>query len=402
MESKPFKFRRVHEIAGAFVFVLLALFLTLVVVSGRLQGWFEPKRIFEVMLPREGIRGLRPGSEVHILGERVGRVRSIELRVGDERLGARGFGEVNPDAIQLVAVLQVRGDRVVFIGEESVAMLKADLGGFGAAYLDITRGSTPIDEERRSLPLQRELEGTGDLNDMAGEVRDALIPAIEQVRETSREIAVLAQSLSAPSGNLQQSIAGLTALLEQINGGEGTLTMLLDDADLSRQVRQTSLELSEAVEVMAKLLERLDAGEGAVGVLVSDLEAAEDMRAFLSASEEASRRANEVLGDFGRATDGLPSAVDSSNAALAEIGEAAVGLQEAIEDYERVAEAFQRHWLIRRFVEEDEAEEMAGSEKARERGGLFRGRGGGERTKGAEDPEELRQRGASRGLGLKR
>jgi len=93
------------------------------------------KRLYDVVLPESGTSGIRQGSEVRILGARAGSVRSVELR--DKKTGRPpGKRDVDPRRLQLVAVLELRGDYTVFVGQESKVYLKTGLGGLGAAYIE--------------------------------------------------------------------------------------------------------------------------------------------------------------------------------------------------------------------------------------------------------------------------
>ena len=85
--------------------------------------------------------GIRPGSDVRVIGSQVGHVRSIILSTGDELKPIEAFEEVDPNDIRIVAVLGVKGDFAKFIGPDSKAVLKFDLGGLGSAYFDISRGT---------------------------------------------------------------------------------------------------------------------------------------------------------------------------------------------------------------------------------------------------------------------
>ena len=72
----PFKFRRVKEITGTFVLVVVAMLIAAVVWTGRSQSWFRSNVTLRIVLPEDGAAGIRQGSEVYFLGTRVGTVRS--------------------------------------------------------------------------------------------------------------------------------------------------------------------------------------------------------------------------------------------------------------------------------------------------------------------------------------
>src|ERR1041385_1887887 len=82
--EKQFKFRRVNEITGTFVLVVVALLVAAVVWTGRSQRWFKSNVTLRIILPEAGAAGIRQGSEVYFLGTRVGSVSDVivDLRTG--------------------------------------------------------------------------------------------------------------------------------------------------------------------------------------------------------------------------------------------------------------------------------------------------------------------------------
>src|ERR1051326_2506957 len=73
----PFKFRRVNEITGTFVLVVVAVLIATVFWTGRSQRWFSRNVTLRIVLPEAGAAGIRQGSEVHFLGTRVGTVSDV-------------------------------------------------------------------------------------------------------------------------------------------------------------------------------------------------------------------------------------------------------------------------------------------------------------------------------------
>lgn len=351
MIEKPFKFRWDHEIAGAFVLIVVLLAAVLVLVTGRLQGWFEKQSWYEVVLPREGVEGIRAGSEVRILGSRAGRVRSVELRRAGGETKLRGVWEVEPDEIDLVAVLEVRGDRSVFVGAESRAVVRKDLAGFGASYVEITRGSSKREEGDRRLPLTRETDVTNEVTAIVRELQEAMLPAVEQVGEAYLAVESLATVLADPGGDFQKAMASLQEVMSAVNRGDGALGMLLREEQPAEDLEVTLAEMRKAVSVLREVLDDFEEGEGAAGLLFRDEEVREQVKSAVAHTEETAA--------------GLPATVRATRATVAEIQQAAEGLQEGLKEYEYVAEALQRHWILRRFVVRDGEE--TGDKSLRER-----------------------------------
>src|SRR6185295_7579077 len=75
--ERRFKFRRVNEITGTFVLVIVALLIAAVVWTGRSQRWFRSNVNLRIALPAAGAAGIRQGSEVYFLGTLVGSVSDV-------------------------------------------------------------------------------------------------------------------------------------------------------------------------------------------------------------------------------------------------------------------------------------------------------------------------------------
>jgi len=75
--EEEFKFRRVHEIAGTFVLVIVALLIAGIIWTGHSQRWFKSRVPLRIVLPETGAAGIRQGSEVYFLGTLVGSVYDV-------------------------------------------------------------------------------------------------------------------------------------------------------------------------------------------------------------------------------------------------------------------------------------------------------------------------------------
>ena len=80
-------FRYVNEVVGALVVVAVALFVAAILQAGVLRAWFDPPLPLRVLLPPDGLSGLAAGSEVELLGTRVGMVKRIVVEP-DQRMHA--------------------------------------------------------------------------------------------------------------------------------------------------------------------------------------------------------------------------------------------------------------------------------------------------------------------------
>ncbi len=355
--EKPFRFRHVNEIAGAFVIVAAVLLALGIILSGQVQGWFQATRIYRVVLPDAGTMGIKPGSEVKILGSRAGSVERIELRHKETEERLYDVSSIDPERVDLVAVMRVRSDRVVFVGLDSQAILRYDLGGFGAPFFEISRGVIPRKKSDELLELKLEKDVKDGLTLQVENIGQALIPAIRQIEQTSEKIGGLADNLSNPEGDFQQALSAINRVTGRVNRSEGVAGVLINDDDAAQQLRDTlanfaaaSSEIGQSVAALNSLLSGLEKGEGAAGALFNDQKLADQLRRTIGEVEIASREINKSL-------TALPPMLNSTNSAVGEFTEAARVMQDALKEYEILGEALQRHWLVRKQVDKVEAEQ---------------------------------------------
>src|SRR5438874_3607907 len=122
--SQRFKFRRVNELTGTFVLLVVAVLIAAVVWTGRSQRWFKSNVTLRIVLPETGAAGIRQGSEVYFLGTLVG-------SVSDVLVDASG---------RMAAEASIRYDFFRFVRADSSAVVKKKFGVAGDSFFEITRG----------------------------------------------------------------------------------------------------------------------------------------------------------------------------------------------------------------------------------------------------------------------
>ncbi len=297
--KERFQFRRVNEITGTFVLIVVAALIAVVVWTGRSQRWFKSNVMVRISLPEAGAAGIRQGSEVYFLGTLVGTVSDIVL---DEK--GRIEAETN-----------IRRDFFRFVRADSSAVVKRKFGVAGDSFFEISRGEgQPLPEENASIVCTEQFQS-------------ALEAAVEQVR---RE-AMLA--------------------LKKVNGGLDTWTTL------GSNLITTRARLDQLVGRMDDLVTDVQAGKGTVGRLMTDTALADEAQHLLVQASEAMSELQGVVTNLHdtveNVRDGttrLPEITDS----VADGTKALTGLflqsQASMREMERLIEAMQRHWLLRKYV----------------------------------------------------
>jgi phospholipid/cholesterol/gamma-HCH transport system substrate-binding protein len=297
--AERFKFRCVNEITGTFVLIVVAVLIAAVLWTGRSQRWFKSNVTLRIALPEAGAAGIRQGSEVYFLGTLVGSVSDV---VVDEQGG-------------MEAQTKIRRDFFRFVRADSSAVVKKKFGVAGDSFFEITRGEgRPLPEKNASIVCNEQLPSV-------------LEAAVEQVRSEALR------------------------LMKNINGGLDTWTKL--GADLG-ETRQHLDQLAIRLERMAG---NVEAGKGTAGQLITGDAIANEAREFLT-------RANETMGELQGVVTNLNVAVaniQAGTARLPEITDAVAnetkdlpGLveqtQSSMRELERLIEAMQRHWFLRKYV----------------------------------------------------
>ena len=298
MEER-FKFRRVHEITGTFVLVVLAVLIAAVLWTGRSQRWFKGHVTLHIVLPEGGAAGIRQGSEVYFLGTLVGTVSGVEV---DEK----GHME---------ARVNIRRDFFLFVRADSSAVVKRKFGVAGDSFFEITRGEgKPLPEKNASIACKEQFQS-------------ALESAVEEVRGEAMLV------------------------LKKVNGALDTWTRL--GADLG----ETRAHVDQIAVRVEKIAADVEAGKGTIGKLLTET-------ALVDEAQKLLVQANEAMGQLRGAVTNLNVAakqVRDGTAALPEITDTVAnevkelpGLvqqtQTSMRELERLVEAIQRHWLVRKYV----------------------------------------------------
>lgn len=298
--EQRFKFRRVNEITGAFVLIVIALLVATVIWTGRSQRWFKSNVTLRIALPEAGAAGIRQGSEVYFLGTRVGSVADVIVDPGTGRMEA----EAN-----------IRSDFFRFVRADSSAIVKKKFGVAGDSFFEIARGEgAPLPERNASIVCSNQFQS-------------ALESAIDEIRSEAMLV------------------------LKKTEGGLDTWTQLGTDLRESRQ------RLDQLTARLEKITAGVEQGEGTVGKLLTNPSLADEATNLLA-------RANQTMSDLQGVVTNLNAAVknvQTGTERLPEITEAAAneardlpGLvqqtQTSMRELERLIEAMQRHWLVRKYV----------------------------------------------------
>ena len=275
---KPFKFRYVNEMVGGFVILVVALLIIGIVVAGHAQRWFESVHKVEIVFPPEGSLDLQKGSEVYILGTRVGAVD--EITVADDG--------------SMAGRISVRGQFFRFVRADSQAIVRKKFGIAGDAYIEVTKGTGAELSKGQALICLKDVEIMETIQNLVQQFRDATLPAIEQLRKAVEEYTNLAADLRKPEGNLQQLLTHLNKIAEGLEKGEGMVGQVLRNPATAEQLRSIMAKiessLTDVKKVMSDIEESADIVKGEMqdvpGVVLQTRQTMEETEKLITAIQK--------------------------------------------------------------------------------------------------------------------
>jgi len=297
--KRRFRFRRANEITGTFVLIVIAALIAAVLWTGHSQRWFKSRVALRIALPAAGAAGIRQGSEVYFLGTLVGSVSDLVV-------DATG---------RMAAEVNIRRDFFRFVRADSSAAVKMKFGVAGDSYFEITRGQgDPLPEKNATIVCKEQFQS-------------ALEAAVEQIR------------------------AQTTALLAKASAGLETWTVL------GTNLIATQGRLEELAGRLNNIASGIEQGKGTAGKLITDTALADEAQNLLvqanemmSALKSTETNLNVAVGNLRNGTERLPEITDAVAGEMKDLPGLVRQTQTSMREVERLVEAMQRNWLLRRYV----------------------------------------------------
>ncbi|MGA2220616.1 MAG: MlaD family protein [Verrucomicrobiia bacterium] len=296
MEER-FKFRHVNAITGTFVLAVVAVLIAAIVWTSHSQRWFRSNATLRIVLPATGAAGIRQGSEVYFLGTLVGTVSDVS---------------VDPTG-RMEARVNIRRDFFLFVRADSSAVVKRKFGVMGDAYFEITRGhGQPLREKDASIVCNEPQPS-------------ALETALEEVR---REAVPALNKLSA----------GLDAWTK-----------------LGTDLGETRQQLNQLIARLDNIVAGVEQGKGTAGRLLTDPTVADELEELLAKANASMDELKLILGNVQQASTNFPAIAGSVNQSAQDLPALVAQTQQTMHEIERLVRGMQRHWLIRKYVEQADA-----------------------------------------------
>jgi len=296
--EQRFKFRHVNEITGTVVLGIIAVLIAAVVWTGYSQRWFRSRVTLRIVLPEAGAAGIRQGSEVYFLGTMVGTVSDVLVDAAG-RMEARA---------------NIRRDFFRFVRADSSAVVKKKFGVAGDAYFEITRGEGQPLAEKNAFILCRDLPVS--VEAAIEELRSAALPVFEKLSTGLDTWTALGTNLIQTQHRLEQLLVRLDHIVAAVERGEGTAGKLITDPALADQAAELLTRANETMAELRRVMTNLN-------VAVRNV-------------QDGTARLPEITDALANEAKDLPGLV--------------LQTQIAVRELERLIEAVQRHWLVRKYV----------------------------------------------------
>lgn len=293
--------RRLSVVVGGFVIVSLGLFAAAILSLSKESGIFTEQ--YELVAHFDNVQGLLPGAPVWLAGKQVGQVESVSLEtVGREhpvrvvlRIQSDVQDRIRADSVAIVGTIGVLGDSYV---EVSVGSLEAAMLADGQEIRAespinlneaMAKGAVALDNiATLAANLNHVVEGFAerDGGEKAAKAVEAVSDVMLEVEQGDGILHSLIFDTYAGGGieSVQRSLATLENLLMEIRNGRGVLHSLIYDAPTDHDL---VMKVLEAGAHLNSILTKVDGGEGTLGLLVSDPTLYEDMKALVGGAQRS-------------------------------------------------------------------------------------------------------------------
>jgi len=254
------------------IFAVVIAALTVFMLTG---GRGFPWQRYSLKTRFSNVAGLKPGSPVRLAGVEVGSVQDVDL-TGEE---VDVIFEVNRGFQNRITT-----DSIATLG--SVSLL-------GESAVDIKPSSrgTPIAEWGyvRTGPAAMQIS---DLTNEAGEGITQLTALIEDIRGGRGTVGKLMTD-EALYADLHRLVSSMGDLTDGIRSGRGTIGQLLNDP-------RTANELNATLANVQQLTARINSGEGSIGKLLTDDSLARNLASTTSRLDALVAKLNTTDGTAGK------------------------------------------------------------------------------------------------------
>lgn len=317
--------KKYETIVGLFVVASLVALLVMVLIIAREEGLWQDYIQYQAVF--KNISGLKRGSEVRLAGVTVGSVTNTTIRSDGK----------------ILVTFEVMSQYGNQIREDSQASI-GSIGLLGDRSLDLTPGSP----DKKDIPPGGLLAGVEPMD--IQELLTRAAPSLDSIQKAFENLAKITDDMTDPKGDFKQAVVNIKETFGKVNKGEGTLGLLVSDPKLYEHTLDTIISAR-------KFIDSLSRPQGALGMILHDPEFKAELRKVLKQTDLLVANLRQGSVPLTEALAKLPAIVKKVEGFLDDLEKAGDGLpdlvntgQNVLSDADKVAEAAQKMWLLRRHV----------------------------------------------------
>jgi phospholipid/cholesterol/gamma-HCH transport system substrate-binding protein len=305
------RLRHTDEWVGLLVLVAGAIFLAAILHAGFLRDWFRPVSHLRIVLPEAGAAGLSVGADVEILGTQVGTVRHIVISPSQ----------------QMYAEADIDEQARPFIRRDSRALIRRRYGIAGAAFLDISRGtSSELDWNYAVIGAVTERDPTENVGALIDQAREKVFPILD---------------------DLGRSVKTLAGVMEGLKRGEGDVGRLLTDDTMVRNTEGVVAKADAVMSDLAQLATELQAAGRNIEALSQSINAPDNgVPRLLQRADVSLATLQKSMRDLALATQRAPQIVHNVELGSRDLPGLLTQTQQTAHELEQLAIQLRGIWLL--------------------------------------------------------
>lgn len=344
MQNEPYRLRYANQIVGVFLLMLLALVMVVAVAVTRDSGILvKPVKYTVASMTEKEASDLRTGTDVVILGKRIGEVSSLEYAdAGDQVTIGLGIDPKYANLITTDSVFSLErrfgvGAVYVRIKRQASAdrseprpldpsipirLASGEVDRVEQIATDVSKASNSIGGiETKLTPTLESVQAASD--QFRSSVKDSFAPAAEESKVAFNSIANTSEELRARTTELSQQLAELTLLISALAKQDVPSTL--------NALRESSSAAATASRSLAKTAENLDTKTDKTNADVA--QTLKSMREALVQIQKLTTESRELVNSLRGTADELPDTVD--------------GVNRTVDDTQDMVNEIRSHWLLR-------------------------------------------------------
>jgi phospholipid/cholesterol/gamma-HCH transport system substrate-binding protein len=217
----------------------------------------------------------------------------------------------------MTARVKIRRDFERFVRADSTASIKRVFGVAGDSFMEITRGAgSALPSQKPQIACLVAEDSLSRIENMLAGLRSELMPTVKKAGAAFDQWTKLGSDLRKNAEQLRQFVARLDHLATGVEQGKGTAGKLLTDTALEDEAEKLLTRANEAMSELRGMITNLN-------VAVNNVQG-------------GTARLPEITDAVANEAKDLPGLVLQTKSSMIEL--------------ERLVEALQRHWLVRKYV----------------------------------------------------